>query len=79
MSKTRVAPAAVAGVALVLLAVALRFWIPLLRPEPGQPGYEELWFLSWAGLRVAAWGALAGGAWLLVTAWTGRRARASGP
>ena len=74
----RVVGTALAGAVLILLAVALRFWLPVLRPDPGEPGHDELWILSWAGLRVAAWGALAGGAWLVVLAWNAHRARAAG-
>lgn len=52
------------GVLLVLLALVLAYW----RPQQGQWGHDLLGFLTWGGVRLVSWGAVAGGAWLLVLA-----------
>lgn len=58
------------GVVLVLVALVLAYW----RPQQGQWGHDLLGFLTWGGVRLVSWGAVAGGAWLLAWAWQAWRA-----
>ena len=76
-STGRRAISAASGALAVAVGVALHAVAAYYRPEGDHPlDADSDWaFLEAGWIRLAAWAAVAGGAWLLVWAWNGGRAR----
>ncbi|ABS03892.1 hypothetical protein Krad_2412 [Kineococcus radiotolerans SRS30216 = ATCC BAA-149] len=66
---------ALGGASLVVLCAALLFFGPSLKASLRDAGHEDLAFLSWPVSRIAFGAGLAGGTWLMATAWIAWRTR----